>query len=272
MIREHTALDVLHTEYTDLLLAIDPKLAKAYKKSLAVSGREKKEKKEKTSPNLRVSVGEEGGDGVDEENHGSGKKRKSKSKNTSKERKGDGDRDRDVREESSRNEGIFQSELTRSPIREAGHGRGGMEEEKGAERESKAYWEKQGAWETNIKHVTTQESYEQKRGAGYRDRASDTDTDTDREGKGKVSSRDTGKMMGKDKSWERGEAVTKSDKGKDKNKDKDRNKDRNKDTDKNKDRAYSQDGPKVSQEPNLNRYCSIILSSLSVPFSNLDII
>ena len=67
-------------------------------------------------------------------------------------------------------------------------------------------------------------------------------------------------MKDKDKSWERGEAVTKSDKGKDKNKDEDRNKDRNKDTDKNKDRAYSQDGPKVSQEPNLNRYRSLFFS------------
>jgi hypothetical protein len=83
--RENNSLDVLHTEYADLLLTIDPLLSKAYKKSLHISNHPERYKKERKFVKKIAEIAETSDD--DPEVNNKNNKKDKKDKNGSKKKK-----------------------------------------------------------------------------------------------------------------------------------------------------------------------------------------
>ena len=181
--REYEALDTLHVEYTDLLLTVDPKLAKAYKKSLTVYSKENKKKfvdgLSRRSEDVERDAREERGDGGERgEREGRGErggKVDIRDDTSESERaKGRGmERDKSMSKVTSR-----RHDTVDSWAREEKQGREGDRERnsdvrgerdsdvrgraetvrtKASEGESKEYWNKQGAWENGQKYLPSRD-------------------------------------------------------------------------------------------------------------------
>ena len=183
MKREFSALDELHVEYSDVLLTLDPKLAKAYKKSIDINERKSKAKyldvlskgslgkaEEKEKEKEEHESKEEKNDFVDAEvdknrrSHGNTNTNKNENENDSNAfKRSDHDRNRQKVVNAKPISSLERSWVDKNDVlrseeksKKGSHIGTDRESEREGEREGDNYWQKQGTWEKGAKYVPTQ--------------------------------------------------------------------------------------------------------------------